>query len=697
MLVFQLLSIGLALFLSVIVVLRNPSDRNRWLLLLFNAAVGWWIVSYIFADMPSNLSLFWNKMVFINALVMSYAGYLLIASMARRLGKATVVAGLVLLTWSSVVLFTPLIVQDIAPRLVDGALQGYNIVRGPGYFLYVASLLVTSLSLIGFIFRLSRKARGRFKNQLRIIMSGFLGMLIAGVTTGVVLPILLSSSAPANYSFLSAFLIMAAFMYSIVQQRLFDIRLAITRTVAYLLALLAVTVFYAFAIFGIADVFFHNTDGTLGTRIYYTVAALVVAATFRPLQQLFTRITRRLFFRDTYLTQEVLSRLTALLVRTVDLKLLTQESAAILQDALKVEKLDIITKRPGNHDALLTSLARVSTWPIVVDELAYQDRSVAEKLIEQKISLVSRLKTSQGVVGYITCGGKLRGDALTSQDIELISVASDELAVAVQNALRFEEISRFNLTLKEEVGDATSQLRASNRKLHMLDEAKDEFISMASHQLRTPLTSVKGYLSMVLEGDAGSITAEQRKLLQEAYGSSQRMVYLIGDFLNLSRLQTGKFVLEITPVNLARLVGDEVNQLQATAARRGVTLEFHAPSDFPEVPLDDSKIRQVIMNLIDNAIFYSRPNSVVAIELTSHGHDVSLHVRDAGIGVPASERHHLFTKFYRATNARKVRPDGTGIGLYMAKKVVTAHGGSIIFETKENHGSTFGFKLPLKH
>jgi len=200
----------------------------------------------------------------------------------------------------------------------------------------------------------------------------------------------------------------------------------------------------------------------------------------------------------------------------------------------------------------------------------------------------------------------------------------------------------------------------------------------------------------VLEGDVGHISQEQRKLLEEAYGSAQRMVYLIGDFLNVSRLQTGKFVLETVPVNLARLVQEEVEQLQATAARREIRLEFHPPANFPDIPLDDGKMRQVVMNFIDNAIYYSKPNSTVLIELAANAKEVTLAVHDTGIGVPVSERHHLFTKFYRATNARRVRPDGTGIGLYMAKKVIAAHGGSIIFETKENKGSTFGFRLPLK-
>ena len=221
---------------------------------------------------------------------------------------------------------------------------------------------------------------------------------------------------------------------------------------------------------------------------------------------------------------------------------------------------------------------------------------------------------------------------------------------------------------------------------------------MASHQLRTPLTSIKGYISMMLEGDLGDISPQQRKALEEAYNSSQRMVYLIGDFLNLSRLQTGRFELERADVSLPDIIAEEIAQLRATAQTRGVALQYESPVDFPLLSVDENKIRQVMMNFIDNAIYYARPEGgEITVSLVDHPHHVSFRVRDNGIGVPAHERPHLFAKFYRAANARKARPDGTGIGLYMAKKVILAHGGSIIFESKEGQGSEFGFRLPTKN
>lgn len=263
--------------------------------------------------------------------------------------------------------------------------------------------------------------------------------------------------------------------------------------------------------------------------------------------------------------------------------------------------------------------------------------------------------------------------------------------------LRFEEIERFNVTLQEKVNVATRQLRQTNDKLRQMDETKDEFISMASHQLRTPLTSVKGYMSMVLEGDAGKLNAQQHKLLDQAFTSSQRMVYLIADLLNVSRLKTGKFVIDAAPTNLAETVEGEINQLVEAAKGRNLELTYDKPKEFPALMLDETKIRQVIMNFIDNAIYYTPSGGHIRVNLAETPETIEFTVVDDGLGVPRADQHHLFSKFYRANNAKKARPDGTGLGLFMAKKVIVAQGGAIIFKSQEGKGSTFGFSFPKKH
>lgn len=328
----------------------------------------------------------------------------------------------------------------------------------------------------------------------------------------------------------------------------------------------------------------------------------------------------------------------------------------------------------GPEDMILKTIFKQRTPEII---------HFTQKFNCQSICIV-KLLARKDLVGLLCIGITQHIDEVKVEDIEHLGRIGEAVGIAIDNKLLFEENK---VVLKK--------LKQSNEKLKALDEAKDEFISMASHQLRTPLTSVKGYVSMVLEGDVGKISTQQREMLEQAFASSQRMVYLIADLLNVSRLKTGKFVIERAPTYLPDVVETEMKQLIESAKARKLELIFQKPEHFPMLNLDETKTRQVIMNFMDNAIYYTPAGGHIHVELTAKDQTVEYKVIDDGLGVPKEEQHHLFTKFFRAGNAKKARPDGTGLGLFMAQKVVIAQGGSIIFESQENKGSTFGFSLPL--
>lgn len=304
--------------------------------------------------------------------------------------------------------------------------------------------------------------------------------------------------------------------------------------------------------------------------------------------------------------------------------------------------------------------------------------SKVDMLLDIERVYVVPLRARGELLGFMVIGASTVSDHSDSFRLDLMTRLMSVVGVSIDSALLVE------------------QLKLTNNKLKELDTAKDEFISMASHQLRTPLTTVKGYLSMVLEGDAGKISKTQHQFLDQAYGSAQRMVYLIADLLNVSRLSTGKFVIDAKSSNLATIVEQEIDQLQRHAQTRNVTLKYEKPKTFPTLELDETKIRQVIMNFTDNAIYYTPGGGTVNAKLSKTPKSIQFTVTDTGIGVPKALQHKLFTKFYRAENAMKARPDGTGLGLFMAKKVIVAQGGSIIFSSVEGKGSTFGFSFPIK-
>jgi signal transduction histidine kinase len=438
----------------------------------------------------------------------------------------------------------------------------------------------------------------------------------------------------------------------------------------------------------------------------------LLAIVYQPTKKFFDKISNNIFYRDSYDPQDVINSINSKLVNTLDLNKLLSTTSQLIEDKLKISYCSFWLHSDASSEVrFIESSSNKFTkvaWSKLSDFLSqenpelvlYSDTTLESKvrhfLKELSIEAIIKMTSTGDSVGYMVVGGRRSGSSFTAQDIQLLEIIAGEVAIAAQNALRYEEISKFAETLQTKINNATRELQKSNEKLKALDSAKDEFISMASHQLRTPLTSVKGYISMILEGDAGEINDLQKKFLNQAFISSQRMVYLISDLLNVSRLKTGKFVIENRETYLPDTVEDELRQLDETVKARGLSIEYKKPKKFPIVMLDEDKVRQVIMNFADNAIYYTPAGGKIFIELKATDDVIQYTVKDTGIGVPRHEQHHLFTKFYRAGNARKARPDGTGLGLFMAKKVITAQGGSILFTSEEGKGSTFGFSLPRK-
>lgn len=707
LIIVTILALAAQILLSLVVLLKDSrSLRNRAFVFLSFALIGWAAVNFLsetFPEVAKNIYVIRSIILFAALQNCFFALFALSLNTPRLTINKKVVAYILLSIIACGLTMSPFIFYELAPTANGGLYP--TVMPGMAVFVLHAVISVT----IGFRFLLHRLRRtsGVQHQQMLYILFGSVVLWGAVPLTNFVMSLALQTSFFANLSPLYAFVFSAIIAFAIIRHRLFDIRLAIARAVAYLLLLITLISTYAVVVFGSVQLFFGGSNAVgPSLNAVYIAAAVFLAFTFKPLEKFFNRLTNKIFFRDAYETKLVLDKVTSVLVRAVAVDKLTHQSLTILRAALKSEFIAVhigehgtprtilVGATQGDGKPLLNELSRHSHPLLVLDEAREQGGYIVHLMEKANVAVVARLETSKELIGYAFFGYKESGNVYSSQDVGLIKTASDELAVAIQNALRFEEITRFNETLQAQVDEATKQLRESNKKLQALDEAKDEFMSMASHQLRTPLTSVKGYVSMVLEGDAGQLNADQKKLLQEAYASAQRMVYMIADFLNVSRLKTGKFLLEPSTVSLPALINEEISQLAPTAQSRGLTLEAHVPAEFPDLQLDETKIRQVIMNFIDNAIFYSNSGGTIVISLEAKDGVVTFTVKDTGIGVPAAERAKVFSKFFRASNARHVRPDGTGIGLFMAKKVVSAHGGEMIFESQENKGSLFGFTLP---
>ncbi len=613
------------------------------------------------------------------------------------------------------ILYTVLVMAlTLSPLVFKGLKQNANgshsPVPAPGIALF---MLQTILLLGGGTLLLVRKfirASGLQRQQFKNILIGLIISWSLIVTTNFILVLLFNVTALVALGPAFTVIFSGTVAYTIIRNRLFDIKAAVGRSVAYILSIGLLVFGYAALSSLIVNTTFSDFSNGSIQLVFNTVIFMIAVLVYPSIKNFFDKITKRLFYRDSYDIKDVLDKLGNSIVTEIDLHKILFGTRQVLSDSLKSSFVEFILFKEnipyleaGTHKTLQTDIDKLMEHikdqhkeVIITDDLGQQN-IFRQWLADNEVGLSLRLKTQHQVVGYILFGDKKSGDIYNNEDERLLTIVADELAIAIQNALRFEEIEQFNVTLQQKVDEATRKLRQTNEKLKALDETKDEFISMASHQLRTPLTSVKGYVSMVLEGDAGKISDMQKKLLDQAFLSSQRMVYLIADLLNVSRLRTGKFVIDSKPTQLAEVIESEIAQLTETAKSRGLELTYSKPKDFPMLMLDDTKIRQVIMNFADNAIYYTQSGANrghIRIALEDKGTSVEFTVADDGIGVPKESQHHLFTKFYRAGNAQHARPDGTGLGLFMAKKVIVAQGGAIIFHSEEGKGSTFGFSFP---
>jgi len=231
-----------------------------------------------------------------------------------------------------------------------------------------------------------------------------------------------------------------------------------------------------------------------------------------------------------------------------------------------------------------------------------------------------------------------------------------------------------------------------------VDKAKTEFVSLASHQLRTPLSAINWYSEMLLAGDGGKLSENQKKFAQEIFDSNKRMVELVNSLLNVSRLETGTFMIDPEPTNFIAVMEDVLKEQAVTIIEKNINIEKTYDKKIDNLNYDPKLLRIVFQNLVSNAVKYSPPDSTVSlkIKINQKKKGVDIEVRDEGYGIQSDQQNQIFQKLFRADNIKKRNTEGTGLGLYIVKAIISSFGGVISFKSKENKGTTFYISLPLK-
>lgn len=701
------------ILLGLFVYFKNPHNILNKLFTALTASITLMLISNHFsitAD-QSNSVLFWIRLAMFFAVPFAIFFFLFVITFPKSripLSHSKIITILVLGLLTMAVALTPFLFSGVTEA--DGTFQP---IPAPGIALFV--ITVIGLDILGSII-LVRKflaAKGVLKEQIKYILLGFfifLGLLISSVFIAVnAFNVTLFVPLTPIYSF--AFV--AATSYAMVKHRLLDIRLIVARTLAYATLVLIIGIFFIGSTVTVTS-FFLDTSTNLQQVILYAALTLIIAFIFQRLRRWLELITDRFFFKADYDSSILLSSLTKIMAETILIddiasKLLQKiifemritKGAFVLTDAGKV----FVTETQGykKNEEPKFSEKDIFALQALDKNLVFEDleEGPAKDLLRKlNVTIVIPLKTQVDHVGLLLLGEKASGEIYSDKDIKVLEIFAPEAAISFENAKSVEKIRRFNITLKEQVDRATRDLKIANEQLKELDKLKDEFLSIASHDLRTPMTAIKGYLWMAINGRAGKIeNPALKRYLDISYASSERMIQLINDLLNVSRIKAGRVQMVFESINLKDIVDQVFAELLSKASEKKILLKYEAEADLPNAALDKQRFPEVLQNLIGNALKFTPEGGkiTVAAKKSKETGMIQVAVSDTGVGLSKEDAGKLFEKFGRieTSYAKAKESGGTGLGLYITKNYVDLHGGKIWVESELNHGTTFFLTLNI--
>ncbi len=280
-------------------------------------------------------------------------------------------------------------------------------------------------------------------------------------------------------------------------------------------------------------------------------------------------------------------------------------------------------------------------------------------------------------------------------DLDKKDVSSEELVVNYHNTEHTYKVITAKIVDYKEEYLGVMKIFYNITREKTLDKMKSDFISIAAHQLRTPLSAIKWSIKLVLDEDEGKINDGQRSLLTKGYASNERVINLVNDMLNVSRIEEGKFGYSFTQGNAADTLQEVVNSLESEIKERNIQVVIQKPDNLPSLLMDKEKISLVFQNLLENAVKYTPVNGKVEVRIEAGDNNIHIYIKDNGVGIPKEDKKKLFTKFFRASNVIRMQTEGSGLGLFICKNIIESHGGHIKCVSEEGEGTTISFTLPI--
>ncbi|GJL54578.1 MAG: hypothetical protein NPIRA02_17100 [Nitrospirales bacterium] len=340
--------------------------------------------------------------------------------------------------------------------------------------------------------------------------------------------------------------------------------------------------------------------------------------------------------------------------------------------------------------------------PVLLENI--HDHAVWERLhhLNQEMATISQatsliavpLKVKDTVMGSLMVD-RIHGPSLTQDDLDVMATVATQVAISLDNTDAYHQIEELNLGLERRVEERTAELQQANEELQELDRLKSQFLAHVSHELRSPLTSIKGFAENILGGVTGSITEKQERCLQRIQANSNRLARMISDLLDRARLEAGKMEIILGEVPIALLAKECIEELTPQTTAKQQSLKLECQDDTLTVHADADKMSQILINLLVNAIKYTPSEGTVRVKvLQLDASRIRLTVEDTGEGIPETDLPDLFQPFFRVNRRHKTHVKGLGLGLSIVKQLVDLQHGTIAVESEVGKGTTFHVDLP---
>ena len=642
----------ISIFLGFLVFLKNKSRPTNRIFALLTFSVAFWSICYgIWLMMDNQQSaLLWSRLLNLGATfipVFTLHWILLLLKKRKRnilLFLYFVTFVFALFSFSNFYISGTKSVLQFPYWPQMGWLYVLFLIAGwGGMILYGYLLLIKEL----------KHATGFYKEQIKFVLFGLIVGYLGG-STNYPLMIGLDWFPPIGSPFVIAFPVV--FGYAMVRHRLMDIKVVLRKYSVYIISLASI-ISPALGIKYVVNNYFARTEIWVDFLILISSIAL-----FPALKNYYYRLANKYFFSSLYDDRAVIAALTDKLRSTLEVKRIYKFIADALINSLHAKAFGILTveEKSGKYAVQYNrgfAVGRQMKFAgddnlykhyikkgkaIVVEELKESSYVKYKRMIDlfnhYGVEILIPLNVKDKTIGLVAIGAKESGDMYNNEDIQFLEIIGAQSAIALENALLFEETKNFGIKLEKEVEKATTDLRAANVQLKKLDQAKSDFVSIASHQLRTPLTVIKGYISMMLEGSFGELGDREQDSLEKVYESNERLIRLVEDLLNISRIESGRLKYVFASLQFSDFVSKIVEELSGYATKRGLRLRLIMPKEkLPFIEIDKEKIRQVVMNLIDNSIKYTKQGTI-KVQIEKKAKTIQFCVSDTGLGLRAEEK-----------------------------------------------------------